>query len=110
MVERKKPFACCSYRSGVFGRLLWRQRFATTLLVGFAASLFIELAQLTANFGTAPFAYRIFDVDDLINNTTGAALGWIACTLYVTLRASARQQGASSPVASRQTIAPDRVA
>lgn len=61
---------------GVVGRLLWRQRFATALLTGFVASLLIEVTQLTANFGTAPFVYRIFDVDDLMNNTMGAALGW----------------------------------
>jgi glycopeptide antibiotics resistance protein len=56
-----------------------------TTVLGFACSLLIEVTQLTTNFGTAPFAYRIFDVDDLIDNTIGAALGWIAAALFVAL-------------------------
>ena len=71
---------------GLFARVLWKRGLFGTSLIGFAASLLIETTQLTANFGTAPFAYRIFDVDDLMNNTAGALLGWIAGALIVTLR------------------------
>lgn len=71
---------------GIFARLLWRRRFAGAVAVGFGASALIEITQLTANFGTAPFAYRIFDVDDLMSNTTGAALGWILAALFALLR------------------------
>lgn len=74
---------------GIFARLLWRRGFAGTVLLGFGCSLLIEVTQLTANWGTAPFQYRIFDVDDLITNTSGAALGWIAGALFLALRASA---------------------
>ncbi|WAL65713.1 VanZ family protein [Amycolatopsis cynarae] len=74
---------------GIFARMLWRRGLVGTTLLGFACSLAIELTQLTANWGTAPFQYRIFDVDDLITNTTGAALGWIAGALLLALRASA---------------------
>ena len=42
------------------------------------ASLLIETAQLTGLFGIYPYAYRCCDVDDVITNTLGAALGW-AC-------------------------------
>ena len=42
------------------------------------ASLLIEAAQLTGLFGIYPYAYRCCDVDDVITNTLGAALGW-AC-------------------------------
>ena len=76
---------------GIFARLLWRRGFVGTVALGFACSLFIELTQLTANWGTAPFQYRIFDVDDLITNTTGAALGWIAGAVFVAWRASVRR-------------------
>ncbi|WP_103353973.1 VanZ family protein [Amycolatopsis sp. CA-128772] len=62
---------------GVFARILWRRGLIGTALVGFAASLVIELTQVTANFGTAPYVYRIFDVDDLMNNTAGAGIGWV---------------------------------
>ncbi|SFA78373.1 VanZ like family protein [Amycolatopsis marina] len=71
---------------GVFAKLLWRRRFAGAVGIGLGASALIEITQLTANFGTAPFAYRIFDVDDLLSNTTGAALGWILAALFALLR------------------------
>lgn len=74
---------------GIFARLLWRRGLVGTTLLGFACSLAIEITQLTANWGTAPFQYRIFDVDDLITNTSGATLGWIAGALYLALRTSA---------------------
>ncbi|TNC26149.1 VanZ family protein [Amycolatopsis alkalitolerans] len=74
---------------GIFARVLWRRGLVGTTLLGFAVSLCVEVTQLTANWGTAPFQYRIFDVDDLITNTSGAALGWIAGALYLALRKSA---------------------
>ena|SRR5207248_4272172 len=72
---------------GVFARCLWRRGLFGTIALGFAASLLIEITQLTANFGTAPFVYRIFDIDDLMNNTFGAALGWLFGALLIALRA-----------------------
>ncbi|WP_273394656.1 VanZ family protein [Thermophilibacter mediterraneus] len=61
----------------IAGRLLrwgpWR-----SVAAGLAASLVIEVAQGTGLFGVYPYAYRTADVDDLIYNTLGAALGW-AC-------------------------------
>ncbi|NKQ58528.1 VanZ family protein [Amycolatopsis sp. K13G38] len=91
---------------GMFARLLWKRGFAGTVLLGFACSLLIEMTQLTANWGTAPLQYRIFDVDDLGTNTTGAALGWIAGALLLTLRASART--GSEPVRERVDLAKAR--
>ena len=73
---------------GVFARILWRRGLTGTALIGFTASLLIEFTQLTANFGTAPFGYRIFDVDDLMNNTFGAVVGWVFGALLLTLRRS----------------------
>jgi glycopeptide antibiotics resistance protein len=70
---------------GFFARTLWKRGLIGTTLIGFGASLLIEITQLTANFGTAPYVYRIFDVDDLLNNTGGAMLGWIAGALLLTL-------------------------
>ncbi|MCU1681735.1 MAG: VanZ family protein [Amycolatopsis sp.] len=72
---------------GLIARLLWKRGLIGTLLIGFTISLAIEITQLTANFGTAPFAYRIFDVDDLMTNTTGAVLGWIVAALLLALTA-----------------------
>ncbi|HET6286380.1 MAG TPA: VanZ family protein [Amycolatopsis sp.] len=70
---------------GFFARTLWKRGLVGTTLIGLAASLLIEVTQLTANFGTAPHVYRIFDVDDLLDNTGGATLGWIAGALLLSL-------------------------
>ena len=54
-------------------------RFATfrrTLLTVFLGSLCIELGQLAISL-TVSFPYRAFDVDDLILNTLGGAVGWL---------------------------------
>ena len=55
------------------GCLRWGLR--ATALSGFALSSFIELSQLTGNWGLAGFTYRTFDVDDIVNNTAGAVFG-----------------------------------
>jgi glycopeptide antibiotics resistance protein len=68
------------------GVLLWRRTFKHAALLGFGASLLIEVTQLTGNFGTALFVYRIFDVDDLMTNTAGVALGWMAATAIARVR------------------------
>lgn len=52
-----------------------RWRWPKVLLTGFLVSLLIECAQLTGFFGLYPYAYRTFDVDDLLANTAGALLG-----------------------------------
>lgn len=70
---------------GVFARLLWRRGLIGATAIGFAVSLFVEVTQLTANYGTAPYAYRMFDVDDLITNSVGASAGWLLAALALTL-------------------------
>lgn len=60
----------------IAGRLL-RWGFWRSVIVGLLASLCIEAAQGTGLFGIYPYAYRTADVDDLIYNTSGAALGWL---------------------------------
>lgn len=55
---------------GFFLTILWKRyrSFFRTVGFGFGFSLFIELSQL--------FTRRATDVNDLITNTSGAALGW----------------------------------
>ena len=60
---------------GVFVRLITHRGVLVATAIGFAVSLLIELTQLTGVWGAYPCAYRLFDVDDLITNTTGAFLG-----------------------------------
>jgi len=60
---------------GMFGRHLLRLRPLVVVALGAAVSLFIEFTQKTAVWGLFACPYRLFDVDDLITNTLGAALG-----------------------------------
>lgn len=64
----------------IAGRLL-RLRFVPAVLLGLATSVLIEVTQLTGLFGLYPYAYRCCDVDDVITNTLGAALGWLCAWL-----------------------------
>ena len=59
---------------GFFLPLLCRdcKGFRKVVIIGFLCSLGIELAQL--------FTYRITDINDLMNNTLGAALGYLLFT------------------------------
>lgn len=61
--------------SGFFLRRLYKFRKREMILVGFLISLIFEFTQLTGLFKIYPNPYRIFDVDDLIQNTFGFFLG-----------------------------------
>jgi glycopeptide antibiotics resistance protein len=57
--------------------MFWgRRTVGQTALIGYGVSLLIEGSQLL-------WANRIFDVDDLITNTTGTALGWLGALAAV---------------------------
>ena len=62
---------------GAFVRILGGRGLPTALVAGAAVSVFIETTQLTGIWGIYECAYRVFDVDDMITNTTGAVLGSI---------------------------------
>lgn len=49
----------------------WKQ----TILLSFCLSLFFEVTQITGLYGIYPRPYRLFDVDDLLLNTTGGIIG-----------------------------------
>ncbi|MFC7340762.1 VanZ family protein [Saccharopolyspora griseoalba] len=66
-------------------------RFAAA--AGLAASLLIEVTQLTGLWFSFPCPYRVFDVNDVIANTLGALLGG-----FVPLRPLDRARCASDPV------------
>ena len=48
------------------------------LLISFAFTAFIEIGQLTGLFFLFKGSYRLFDVDDLMLNTFGALIGYLA--------------------------------
>jgi glycopeptide antibiotics resistance protein len=60
---------------GFFLRVLGGRGILIAGLVGLAVSGVIETTQLTGVWGIFPCAYRVFDVDDLIANTSGALVG-----------------------------------
>lgn len=63
---------------GLYLRYLFHRTWWQTLIMGFCFSLFFEISQLSGLFGIYEHPYRLFDVDDLITNTTGAMLGFWA--------------------------------
>lgn len=56
-------------------------RFWIVTLFALSCSIFIETSQLTGFWGVYPCAYRQFDVDDMLTNTTGAMVGFGIATL-----------------------------
>ena len=62
---------------GFFMGRTFRWKIWLALPFGLLTSLLIETAQLTGIFGLYPCSYRLFDVDDLIWNMAGAAIGYL---------------------------------
>ncbi len=97
---------------GFYARYLFGARWWQAMLAGFLTSLFFELTQLSGLYGIYAHPYRLFDVDDLIVNTTGALVGYV-CTLPVCrllpsiddVNARARERGRSYPSVTRRALA-----
>lgn len=70
---------------GVYIRYMWKQKRNVwrAFVIGFFISLFFEVTQLTGLYGFYTCPYRLFDVDDLLANTTGAVLGFILAPLFL---------------------------
>ncbi|MFD1393073.1 VanZ family protein [Lacticaseibacillus jixianensis] len=60
---------------GVYLRYYFKRSLKQILVLSLALSLVFELTQLSGLYGIYPRPYRLFDVDDLIINTTGGLLG-----------------------------------
>lgn len=61
------------------------------LFIGFSVSLFFETTQVTGLYGIYNCPYRLFDVNDLILNTTGAVVGFALAPLLLALIPSRAQ-------------------
>ena len=62
---------------GMFLCYIFRAKWWQAILAGLGMSLFYEISQLTGLFGYYDYAFRMFDVDDLITNAFGCILGWL---------------------------------
>ena len=92
---------------GIFLRTLNRLPAWAVIGTGFGLSLLIETTQLTGNWGLSPCAYRQFDVDDVILNTSGTILGVMLAPVLdifpgVRLRASERMR--ARPVTRKRRL------
>ncbi|MEK3826029.1 VanZ family protein [Paenibacillus sp. FSL R7-0272] len=72
---------------GVYIRYFWQKRafWKHAFVAGFGLSLFFEVTQLTGLYGYFSCPYRLFDVDDLMLNTSGAVIGFFAAPLVLAL-------------------------
>lgn len=91
---------------GMFGRYLGRLSLPWTVLAGFAASLLVEVTQITGIWFLYPCPYRLFDVDDLLANTAGALAGAVAAPLLRLLpgQRSTADAGTPRPVTARRRL------
>lgn len=62
-------------------RRYWKKAFG----FGLGLSLFYEITQITGIYGIYNCAYRIFDVDDLILNSTGTLVGFLIAPVILAL-------------------------
>lgn len=90
----------------IMGRI-WRWPLPVTAVLSFATSLFLETMQLTGLMGVFPCAYRLFDVDDLLWNTTGALIGF-ALAMF-SLRLIPARVADTTPTTTRLHEAADHV-
>lgn len=72
---------------GVYLRYFFQHKryWKKALGLGFALSLFFETTQITGIYGIYNCPYRIFDVDDLLLNSTGALFGFIIAPVILAL-------------------------
>ena len=97
---------------GFFVHYLFGGKWWHSIAAGFCTSLFFELTQLSGLYGIYEHPYRLFDVDDLIINTTGAFLGFV-CTIPFCralpdiddVNARARERDRSYPSVTRRALA-----
>lgn len=68
---------------GAYLHYYFKFNFKKTIFFSFLLSIFFELTQLTGLYFIYPRSYRLFDVDDLILNTFGGAIGYLIGNLLL---------------------------
>lgn len=67
---------------GIYLRYYFKCGFFKTLFLSFMLSLFFELTQLSGLYFIYPRPYRLCDINDLINNTSGGVIGFLITPLF----------------------------
>lgn len=80
---------------GFFLAHRWRRGILASTGIGFAVSLTIESTQGTGIWGIYACPYRLADVDDLMTNTLGAAIGWVIGRILTPVLPDARPDPAT---------------
>lgn len=70
---------------GIYLRYYFKLPFRKVVLFGFLLSLFFELTQLSGLYFIYPRPYRLADVNDLMNNTLGAVIGYAVTPVFTFL-------------------------
>lgn len=70
---------------GMYLRYYFKCNFKKTLLLTALLSLFFELTQISGLYFLYPGPYRLADIDDIIQNTTGGCIGYALGALAVWL-------------------------
>lgn len=81
---------------GMYLRYYFKCDFKNTCFYSFLLSLFFEVTQLTGLYFLYQYPYRVFDVDDLLMNTLGGALGYIIMKLFLSFLPSRDRMDAES--------------
>lgn len=87
---------------GIYLRYYFKFSLKKTLLVSFCISLFFEVTQLTGLFFYYSRPYRLFDVNDLFNNTLGGGIGFFFAPLVTFMLPTKEQLDESSYEKSTQ--------
>lgn len=76
---------------GIYLRYFFDFSLKKAILASFCLSLFFELTQLSGLYFMYPRPYRLFDVNDLFNNTLGGTIGFAIEPLFTFLLPSSQQ-------------------
>lgn len=81
---------------GFYLHYYFKRGVLTSVMLSFGLSLFFELTQLSGLYGFYVRPYRLFDVDDLLLNTTGGLVGWLLAPLFTWLLPTQAQIAATN--------------
>lgn len=89
--------------------VVWQRfrRLASTLVAGFGVAFGIELSQVVISL-IVGVPYRAFDVDDLMLNTAGAIIGWVAWRISAGSHALTNPQKVGNRMEQHGIPDPDR--